>query len=382
MRARRSFLLLAVGVGLTLAACAEVGRPPGGPVDRTPPSLVTVEPGSLVTGVDLEQPLRFEFSEKIDRRSAARALTTVPRLVLESPDFDDLSVIFEPTETWPPDTVVVWTLTTSLRDDHGVALEEEIRGAFTSAESFPPGRITGQASLKPDPTLPDTAKAPEVDWTQLRAELDLPPPEGSRISTRWRTADGDETGRFTLRWLDVPSGPYDLTVYLDRNGNARRDEREPIAELDSLFLGPADSTLTLDESDLVLIDREGPVPLRFRLVSVEIDTLDVVFWARGEVADRSVSSAADTLGHAELEVPPGRVSWGAWVDLVADGRFGPDSLGVSEPFLPPDTVEVAPATAETLGVRWPDSTLTFDAVDTLRNPPVPADLQIVPPAPE
>ena len=382
MRARHAVLLIVVGVAITLAACAEVGRPPGGPVDRTPPSLVSVDPGSLATDVDPGTPLSFEFSEKIDRRSAARALATIPRVDLERPDFDDLTVVFEPTETWPPDTVVVWTLTTSLRDDHGVALEEEIRGAFTSAESFPPGRITGQASLTPDPTLPDTAKAPEIDWTQLRADLDLPPPEGSRVSTRWRIADGDETGRFTLRWLDVPSGPYDLTAYLDRNGNARRDEREPVAEVDSLFLGPTDSTLTLDASDLVLIDREGPVPMRFRLVSVEVDTVDVVFWARGEVADRSVSSAADTLGRAEVEVPPGRVPWGAWVDLVADGRFGPDSLGLSEPFLAPDTLEVAPATVESLHVRWPDSTLSFDAIDTLSNPPVPFDLQIVPPAPE
>ena len=70
MRARLPLLLLLVFA----AACAEVGRPPGGPIDDIPPELATVSPGSLATGVDEYEPLRFEFSESIDRRRFTRSL--------------------------------------------------------------------------------------------------------------------------------------------------------------------------------------------------------------------------------------------------------------------------------------------------------------------
>ena len=238
---------MALAAGLGLAACAEVAPPPGGPVDETPPTVVYVMPGSLVTRVDPRQPITIEFSEKVDRRAAARALVTIPRVDLERPRFDDLTVTWRPRKTWPADTVVVWTVNTSLTDKRRVALEAPIEGAFTTGQDFPPGMIVGRASRRVSPAAADTtrrrkdAEPKEIDWTKLRAELEIPPPEGTRRSTLWRTAAGDDQGRFRLTWLDLPSGPYDLRVYLDRNENRRRDEREPVAEVDSLFLGAADS---------------------------------------------------------------------------------------------------------------------------------------------
>ena len=139
--ARAVWLVLAVGALLT--ACAEMAPPPGGPVDRTPPALTAVEPGSLATRVDARAPLSFTFTEKLDRAAAKRALITVPEVALRRPDFDDLTLRFVPESTWPADTVVVWTLTTKLADRHRVALEEELTGAFTTGEAFPAGSDSG-----------------------------------------------------------------------------------------------------------------------------------------------------------------------------------------------------------------------------------------------
>jgi len=381
----RFALLFALAAGLGLAACAEVGRPPGGPIDRKPPALTQVEPESLATSVDPEAALRFTFDEKLDRRSAKRALVTIPEIQGLTSSLDELTLQFETERGWPPDTVVVWTLTTSLTDRHRVPLEREIRGAFTTAPDFPPGAIQGRARVpEPDTTATDPrqrrAATAETDWTTLRAVLEIPPAEGERRATTWRISDGDAEGRFELKWLDVPSGPFDLAVFLDANANGRRDEREPVATLDSLVLSETDTLLTLDTEDLLLIDLEGPVPIRVALDSVVVDSVAVVTWFEVDGERRIRTVPTDTLGIATTTATPGPLVWGAWVDLDGDGNFGPaDSLGTSEPFAAPDTLEVFPATPESLSLAWPDSVLPFGAVDTLLVTPVPRDLVKSPP---
>ena len=228
-----------------------------------------------------------------------------------------------------------------------------------------------------------TTKAPDVDWTTLRADLVLPPPEGQRRPTAWRVARGDAEGFFDLPWLQIPSGPFDLTVYLDGNGNGRRDEREPVASLDSLFVTEDDSILTIEPDSLVLIDLEGPVEVRIELASVLVDSLDVVGWFEVDGAREARTAVADTNGVMTLEIPPGPVVWGAWLDVDGDRFFGPaDSTGRSEAFVPRDTFQVFPARPETLRLAWPDSTLPFAVVDTLLPPVVSRDLVTDPPVPE
>lgn len=394
---RRLALVAAAAAGLGLAACAEVAPPPGGPIDRTPPEVVRVEPGSLATRVDPSVPLRIAFSEKIDRQSARRGLELIPDVPLDRPSFDDLEVTWLPVNGWPADTVVVWTLTKDLTDRRRVALEEAIQGAFTTADSFPPGEIRGTAQL-PEPAGPDTTAAPagrgsgagpakgrETDWTTLRADLEIPAPEDQRRARLWRTARGDVNGSFTLRWLEVPSGPFDLRVYLDGNANGRRDEREPVATVDSLVLGEAQRVLTVPPDDLVLIDLEAPVPVRVVFDSVRIDSVAVMVWFEIDGERRPRTASTDTLGVATVEATPGPVVWGAWVDSDGDGLFGgpADSLVLTtEAFSAPDTFEVAPATPETLRVAWPDSVLPLAVLDTLRRNPVPRDLRWEPPVPE
>ena len=369
----RFLLGLALLAACGLTACAEVGRPPGGPVDRTPPELTEATPGSLRTDVDPRAPLRLTFSEKVDRRRAPRAVTFIPDVEMENPRFDDTSVEFRPREGWPADTVVVWVLQPDLPDKHGVKLGTEVTGAFTTGKSFPPGEIRGRASLA-------VPAEEETDWTQLRAELDLPPPEGSRRRVRWRVASGDEEGRFRLPWLDLPSGPYLLSVYLDANDNATRDAREPVADLDSLFLAATDSIFEIDAALLRLVDLEGPVPVRFCLreamadtAAGVVDSLFVRVWARGTEEERPRMGVIDSLGCVDLELPPGDVVYGAWLD-DGDAAFGVDSLGVSEAFLWPDTLVVAPAVPDTVLLDRPTMRLERSALDTLRTPPVPADL--------
>ena len=369
MRANAAFLfcaLLAVG-------CAQVARPPGGPVDETPPVLLVTQPESLAVRVDPKTPLQFVFSEKVDRKGFARVLSTVPPVDLSRPRFDGTSVNLAPLRSWPADTVVVWTLEGTLRDKHGVALGKSRQGAFTTGDSLPPGRIAGRATL--------FAEGPEdeaPDWTQLVALLELPPLPDQRRNRPWRRALGDAEGAFELPWLHVPSGPFSLEVFLDKNANAKRDPREAVATLDSLFLAGPDPTLVLEEGRVVLIDLEAPVTWWFCAAVATADSVAWQVWAMGAEDSRPTAARVDSTGCATLELVPGILDWGAFLDLDGDGKLSLARGDTLEPFLPRVEFEVLPAVGGTLQVALPTEVIRFADVDSLEVAPVPEALLISP----
>jgi hypothetical protein len=351
------------------AACAEVGRPPGGPVDETPPALGTVTPGSLATSVPVDAELQFEFSERIDRRRFLRSLIIVPDRPLRSVSFDGNTVRVAPEGGWPADTTVVWVLLPSLPDKHGVAMGQGHTNAFTTGLTLPPGSMHGRASL--DSLVDVPADGP--DWATLKVRLTREPEEGSRQRRPWRFADGSEDGTFRLDWLDLPSGPFQLEAWLDRNGDSRRDEREPVATVDSLFVGEADSMLEIDAGLLRLVDLEGPVPIEFCLDSVAVDSARVVVWTWGYDATQPSKAAVDSTGCLIVNLFPGDVRWGAWLDLDGDLAWSRLEDGSSEPFVEVDTLVVESAQPQWLRALWPEAQLPWTAVDSLPTPPVPRE---------
>jgi len=346
-----------------------MGVPPGGPVDKTPPRLVSYQPDSLLVSAPAKMPLRFTFSEKLERRGFASSLRIVPPVAVGDPKFDGKTVEVKPTEDWPDDDVVFWTLLPTLKDHHGVPLGMSRSGAFTRRDSLPEGAVRWT------PTLKDPASLREGQVIQ--GLLEIPPEPEERRGRLWRSTASTSLAPMEAGLLDVPSGPFNLTVFVDANGNARRDEREPVAEVDSLFLrGP---NPILDVGTLELIDLEAPVALRICspasddsiLVEIFVEGLD------GDVAPQRQS--ADSTGcAAEFSLVPGLYRIGAWRDEQVDRLFGPDSLGTSEPFLSPIEIELRPATPDSVNLDAVFESLSWDVVDTMRTPPVPSALQVGP----
>lgn len=351
-----------VAVALVAAACAREAPPPGGPVDQTPPDLVGVVPESLATSVDPEALLVFQFSEKPERKSFRSNLVLAPPLSVRSISFKGETVIVRPERPWPVDTLVVWSLLSSTKDKHGVPLGRTISGAFTTGPQIPDGKLRGQAVGE------------GLEYEQVMALLSVPPAEGERSSTRWRMAQSNEIGVFELGPLDLPSGPFELSVFQDKNGNARRDPREPVAERDSLYL--SEDLRMLDLGSLELVDLEGPVGLRFCFDVSRMDTLALWLSLRplGVDGAKDQRVAVDSTACAMGQLIPGEWWVSAWRDLNGDGRFGPDSLVQTEPFLAEFELEVLPASPDTLQLAWPEETLPWAEVDTMRTPPLPRDL--------
>jgi len=323
--------------------------------------MVVVSPGSLAVGVDPTGPLVFTFSEKVDRRGFRSSLLLAPQRRLREIRFKGERVIVRPEEPWPKDTLVVWTLLPDLKDRHGVKLGRPLSGAFTTGDSIPRGWIRGQAVGK------------DLDFSRVMAVLRTMPEEGKRLGVLWRMAAANELGFFRLGPLKAPSGPYDLEVFLDKNGNGKRDEHEPVGGIDSLLLPVEPSPYELGE--LELIDLEQPVPFVLCFQSEQADSLTVVVSLRplGRENAKLRTAPTDSSGCIRTQLVPGEYKVAAWVDLDGDGGFGVGPEGMSEPFTAEQELTLVPAKAESLQWRRPEERLSWAVIDTMRTPPLPRE---------
>ena len=214
MGAPRFFRL---GVLVALAGCATPAAPTGGPVDSTPPSLVSAIPADQSTLVT-DSTVTLVFSERLDGASAA-AVSVTPTSATPPEVRVDGREIRISLPTLRDSTTYVVTLGTALKDNHGVALRSPITFAFATGDTIDRATISGRVR---DPStgagvratvwayaLADSASAPAVDT----------PPD-------YRTETGAD-GAFTLSYLR--RAPYVVVAVQDRNRNDRIDAGERIA---------------------------------------------------------------------------------------------------------------------------------------------------------
>jgi hypothetical protein len=131
----------------------------------------------------------------------------------------------------------------------------------------------------------------------------------------------------------------------------------------------------LDLGPLELVDLEAPVELRFCFEAARLDTVLLLLSLRpvGIEEGRNLRVPVDSTACAAGQLIPGDWRVSAWRDLDGDQRFGPDSLGRSEPFLAEFELVVEPASPDTLELEWPEETLAWAELDTMRVPPVPRE---------
>ncbi len=367
---RRALLLLLAPAVAALAACAQIQMPGGGPVDRTPPRVVSEAPDSGAVGLGEVRELRVSFSEKTNKSPARSWLTTYPRVPLAGTSWDGRRTArIRLEEPLPPDTVIVVEVGTGLADMHDVRRERLRSWPLATAPALPPGVLSG--------TLV------HADQPAVGAVVELLPAEaesGAREALRQplRRTVADSSGAYRLPWLPVPGGPWRVRAFVDRNDDLRLDEREPVR----LVASAARLVPEAPQVDLglkIVYDRNTPG----ELVGTAPDSVrwpgPLLAWAEPLPAAEKAASApgpdtprrppAKALQGAVpgrpltlAEVPPGLARLTFFVDadrdsalsvLPAPGRAGGwlephavvDSLAV-EPGLP--TTFAAPAFPDTL----------------------------------
>ena len=238
---------VALAAALLGAACASMGMPPGGPVDKRPPQLISVSPDSNALQVKAREVV-FRFDKVVSERP--RGAATLEQLVVVSPsdgpasvDWRRRSIAVRPRKGWRQNTAYTVTILPGLSDLFGNALANSIQLAFSTGSELPRGAVRGLA----------------FDWIAQRVAVDARVEAVTAADTNLRyVATTDSTGRFALTGL--PAGAFRVRVFADQNRNGVLDAREL---WDSITVAVTDSARR--EFYLFQHDSIGP-----RIAAVEV----------------------------------------------------------------------------------------------------------------
>ena len=138
-----SILFVSLFGALSIYSCAAVQAPSGGPKDETPPELIQSVPDNgtiFFPGGRVE----LVFSEYLSENSIANAITVMPKLK------EDPELIYKGRRVFVnfPDSLLsnqtyIISIDRSLKDEHGVFLEQGLQVAYATGAKINEGSVTG-----------------------------------------------------------------------------------------------------------------------------------------------------------------------------------------------------------------------------------------------
>lgn len=201
--------MVGVALGVALAGCARIEPPPGGPEDRSPPTLVAVLPDSLATVPSFRGEVVFEFDERISEQGVEDAVSVSPRTSPVAVDHSGGRIRVSLRRGWEPGQVYQVRIAPTIRDLFSNVLPAPIELIFSTGPAIPDTRIAGTV-LDRITGQPEAAARVEA----IRAADSLV----------YATAT-DSTGAWTLRRF--PAGAYRVRAFRDANRNREPDPFEP-----------------------------------------------------------------------------------------------------------------------------------------------------------
>jgi Big-like domain-containing protein len=258
-------------------SCAKMAPPPGGPVDKIPPVLLSTEPESVGVYPNWDRDVEFRFDEIVSEGSTpSMGLGTgdLERLILLSPSHEIPRIKWKrdritvrPREGWKPNRVYRIELLPGIVDLSRNKTDTSIVITFSTGGQLPTDTIQGQA----------------VDWVagtyarQALIALALMPD-----TLIYRTLT-DSSGRFQIGPL--PQGEYVAFAVLDNNHNLQKEDREPFdsvrappgtTSIPTLWIYPHDSVgprisgITPNDSVSATIAFSQPLDPRQRFDSLNV----------------------------------------------------------------------------------------------------------------
>jgi hypothetical protein len=197
-----------------ILGCAKSVAPPGGPIDRTPPEMMTVSPKSGSVSVPLDSRVIIKFSERIDPATVDNALfispepEEPPKIKVKS---DQVEII--PREDLKPDRTYIITLGTALKDAHSVNLAQSATIAFSTGATIDSGSVAGIVYR-------DGKAAPGISLALFDQDPGSAIIPIDSIVPDYQTQSG-EGGVYKLNYL--PPDSFYLVAYDDKNKNRRVD---------------------------------------------------------------------------------------------------------------------------------------------------------------
>lgn len=220
---------LVPGIGIVLiAGCAKPAPPPGGPEDKTPPTVVSVNPPANSVRVPLDAEIEIRFSERVEHRSAESSIFVTP--YMGEIEFKWRGSRLRIKRPYPlrENTTYVVTIGSDVRDLRNNRMAQSFTWAFATGDSLNKGRIAGRVFA--DGNVQGT-----LVWAYVLGERD-PDPASDPADYVTQT---DSQGEYELTFL-APAR-YRLFAVRDQD-NTRTYEPESDA------LGVATRDVVLDST--------------------------------------------------------------------------------------------------------------------------------------
>jgi len=194
-------------VVLFLVSCASQVPPSGGPLDKTPPTVINVIPENKATLVPLDQQIEFEFSERMTRKGSEKAVFISPdpgdRVKLK---WKGRKLRIEFSDSLKVNRTYVITLGTDLKDARSNSLTQSYTLAFSTGEELSEGKVSGRVFAEQAQGI--------LIWAYILEESKDPNPVQNGGDYVTQT---DAKGKFEL--TNLSGGLYRLFAMRDADNN-------------------------------------------------------------------------------------------------------------------------------------------------------------------
>lgn len=304
-----------IAAGLLVGACARREPPSGGPPDIDPPRIVSTEPDSGSAGVEVARPFTITFSEPMEPGSTSQSVSIAPYVEIQRQNWKGrvLSVTFA--DSLQPNRTYTLFVGGTARDRHNNALIVGRTIVFSTADSFPRGRIEGRID-------PRGFSGPGTHlWCYDAARAGTP---DSTARDYDAIGFAGEHGEFRIDGLAAP-GRYRLYGFADLNRNRSFEpETDVLASADTVIELTADRPVASGIL-LTMVNPRAPGRLRGQVVDSLPDSTGNYRVVARSVADSSLYAltALEANMVFDLQVMPGPWTLRAFIDMNGNRAWDP-----------------------------------------------------------
>jgi hypothetical protein len=223
---------------LTVAACAQMDPPPGGPEDRSPPYVVGQRPDSLAVVPGWSRPVVIQFSERISEQQVEESVMVSPRTSPVAVDRGSREIRVSLRRGWEAGQIYQVTIRPLVQDLFSNRITEQVQVVFSTGPAIPDTRLAGvvRDRISGEPVMDARVEA-------IRG-----------VDSLVYAVPTDSAGGFEL--VHLPEGAYLLRAFPDANRNRSLDVTE---QRDSALVAITSADTLAVELSVVAPDSTPPV---------------------------------------------------------------------------------------------------------------------------
>jgi hypothetical protein len=309
-------------VALVWVSCAKKLPPPGGRPDQDPPRISATRPDSGSTGVPLSGTLEVEFSESMNQRITDDWIFLAPYAKPRKFSWKGKIFRYELAESLRANTTYALIIEEGARDQRGNLIPGGVVSHFTTADSFPPGRLSGDVEGRGHSTR-------DAYVWGYREDLGHYPDSTARDFDALAITRSE--GKFALPGLPVPS-VWRLFVFHDVNRNLTFEPgTDHLTESPTLF-ELTNESVQVDTLHLMSVDPKAPGTLEGVVVDSLVTGLQIGLRVEISSPDggREVIEVPVADGSFKLPVSSGKFRMWVFLDLDRNGEYNEGTEASSE----------------------------------------------------